>query len=223
MISPSASFSEVEMGVYRSGKLPDCITPESVAFMFREVFPYGCVLANSARELWRALIVSYCSLKCVKPTVSMPSGICSGMVEAIADYASVDLYDNLAETDGSQGRFVSSNAGHADFVLVGNLGGKREAIPGRRCDAQLIVDDACQCSDGVCGFRDAADYCLFSFGYDKPLFAGGGGVIGVCNTNGRGYSARDMINLSAVEALIPYQVADWRAYLMISQLMKSRG
>ncbi len=219
----SASLSEAEMAVYRSGELPDGVTPESIAIMFREVFPFGCVLANSARELWRALIISYCSLKCVKPTVAMPCGICEGMVQSIAYLASVDMYDHSAESGGCKHGLAASYVCNTDIVLVGNLGGKREELPQKRFGEQVVVDDACQCADGICGFREGADFGLFSFGYDKPLFAGGGGLLCSCNTNCRISSGRDSINLRAVQSLIPYRVADWRAYLMILQLVRCRG
>ena len=200
-------FDEIETGVFNSKTIPDRASRQSLADGINNFFPGDrSVFTESGEQAIRKTVQFVKALRGWKhPSIVIPSFICGSVYRAVKDLGHVTLMDadhslNCKEDDASQ---------NADIVLFASLGGKRRDVPFKKNPDQILIDDACQCFDGISGFRPETDFSIFSFGKGKQMYAGGGGVI---------YSSR--YPLGELKRTTGEVLPDWQLFLINSQLSK---
>jgi glycosyltransferase involved in cell wall biosynthesis/SAM-dependent methyltransferase len=199
-------FDAREREVFATRRLPDGISADALFERLRGHFPHGRIaLAAKGETAIREIMVDVCAGRSERPNVAIPAVLCGSVLRAVQDHASVRLMD----AGESWNAIVDETARWSDILLFAGLGGRRMPVPERTTPDQVLIDDACQCFDGVSGMRPQSDYGVFSFGAGKQMFAGGGAVI---------YSAQR--DLGGLHRRLAGGVADWQLYLMVSQLEK---
>ena len=204
-------FDSEEVRVVLDKKPFSLMSENECRSIFAERFPDGYILMNSGSEAIKA-ITEY-SLKEFRgefddPMIAIPDVLCGSVYHAVKPFARI----NLMDADRSWNCIYDDNSEMAHVILFADLGGKRATPPKRKYKWQVIIEDACQCYDGIAGLRNSANYSVFSFSKGKQMYAGNGGIISFPNIDAGHFATWQEANYPTT---LP-----WQSQLMASQLLK---
>jgi len=176
--------------------------------IIHEYFGKNCISTASGEDAIKA-IIQYTGKKIGTPSIAIPDVICASVYRATKGTGPLHLMD----TDYTWNCIYDNKALESDILLFASLSGKRKEIPSLKTkpDRQILIEDACQCYDGISGFRET-DYSVFSFSKGKQMYAGGGGMI---------VSKNDLSDLSTWMIKHNFKrPQDWQIELIASQAQK---
>jgi len=178
---------------------------ESIEIIQNHFGPH-CIPTTSGADAIKA-IAQYTGEKINNPTVAIPDASCGTVYGAVKETGPIHLMD----TDSNWNCVYDNQALKSDILLFADLSGKRMHLPPKTASNQVLIEDACQCYDGVSGFRET-DYSVFSFSKGKQMYAGGGGMV---------FSQNNLSNLKNWMTANNFKdPMDWQIELMASQLLK---
>lgn len=167
--------------------------------------PYSIPMASGEDAI--KAVVQYTKEKNNSSTITIPDAVCASVYRAAQGIESIHLMD----TDSNWNCTYDAKALESDILLFADLSGKRMELPSVKHPGQVLIEDACQCYDGVAGFRET-DYSVFSFSKGKQMYAGNGGIISSRHDLSQ---LKDWIKKNEFEGLM-----DWQLELIANQVLK---
>ena len=199
-------FDALERQVFDTRRAPDSFRREAAIESIRARFPGGEIFFDTKGEAAIQRIAAVLEMEHGRRLdIAVPSVLCGSVLRAVQPAGRVRLMD----ADLTWNAVVDRPALEADVLLFAGLGGKRAAAPKRGRPDQILIDDSCQCFDGVSGLRPDTDFSVFSFGAGKQMHAGGGAII---------WSGKR--RLRELSGFGTPELPDWQLFLMASQLQK---